>query len=81
MMLACDQPDLGKRYGRPDLPAPCLANDDGTCFRRGEELEVVNMECTESDNVTDAYEYMLKLERMIYACQKDYEDDEDDWHR
>ena len=68
----CDrQDDIAEELGRPKTPTSCLANDDGTCFRNGREIQVENMECIESHHSTDLQEYVLKLERKYYKCSRE----------
>lgn len=67
--MSC-QTDIGRTLGRPDIPAPCIANEDGTCFREGIRIPVVNMECSESRNIADIEEYLLDIELELYKCKK-----------
>lgn len=64
------QTDISRRLGRPDMPSSCIANGDGTCFRNGQVLETVNMECMESLNIADMQAYINKIELELFICKK-----------
>jgi len=68
-MSSC-QTDIGRVLGRPETPSSCIANEDGTCFRNGLEMPVVNMECIESSHRTTLEEYLLEIELQLYLCRK-----------
>ncbi len=68
-LISC-QTDISRTLGRPNLPAPCIANEDGTCFRNGARIVVTNMECSESKNIVDIEEYLLDIELELYKCKK-----------
>ena len=62
--------DIGKVLGRPQIPSSCIANEDGTCFRAGVRIPVVNMECLESGKKNDIEDYLLDIELQLYKCRK-----------
>lgn len=70
VLVGCNQEDIGKILGRPQIPASCIANGDGTCFRNGQRIPTTNMECMESRNVSDIESYLLDIELDLYKCKK-----------
>jgi hypothetical protein len=49
---------------------PCIANEDGTCFRDRELENVVNYLCGRGSEYDAIQDHIEKLEQFYFECKK-----------
>lgn len=74
IFISCQTPTTRERAiyaNRPlmDTP-PCIANGDSTCFRDGEEENVINYLCGRGSEYDAMQDHIEFLEKFYYECKK-----------
>lgn len=64
-LVSCETPR--DYFNRPNATL-CIANNDGTAFCNGEQVEAANMVCTFPDDYYELQGYYNNKEYRLYKC-------------